>query len=96
MKNNTHVNIVSAIDCIPTDTVNKLNNTNVKTRLELVGETAVEIVYDLHWINDYSTGYDLTEENSCTIKREHDELFYGTDSKFQKLFNDINNMEHCM
>jgi hypothetical protein len=44
------------------------------------------------WIKYYSTGCELREENSYRIKREHDELFYGTDSKCPKLFNDINNV----
>jgi hypothetical protein len=27
-----------------------------------------------------------------TIKREHDELFYGADSECPKMFNDVNNV----
>jgi hypothetical protein len=39
-----------------------------------------------------STGYELREESNFNIKREHDELCYGKDSKCPKLFNDTNNV----
>ena len=43
-------------------------------------------------MNDYSTGYELREASNSSIKREHDKLFYGTDSKCPTLFNDVNNV----
>jgi len=42
--------------------------------------------------NEYWTGYEVKEENKCTINREHGELIYGRDSKHPTLFTDINNM----
>ena len=47
---------------------------------------------DSKWNNDYSTDYELREDNSDSIKREQGEPFYGTDSKCPKLFIDINNV----
>ena len=43
--------------------------------IEPVSDTKVKIMYDSTWINDYSFGYDLKEENKCTIKRHNNELF---------------------
>jgi hypothetical protein len=90
MENKAYVNIINTIDRVPTDIVNEPNNTKDATHIEPVVDTTVKIVNDSKWINDYSTGYELREENTYTIKREQDELFYGTDSKCPKLFNDIN------
>jgi hypothetical protein len=58
---------------------------------EPIGDIPLNIVYDSNCNNDYSTGYGVREESGYSIKREHDELFYGADSKRPKLFYDINN-----
>ena len=52
----------------------------------------MEIAYDSKWMNDYSSGYELREASNSSIKREHDKLLYGTDSKCPKLIVDINNV----
>jgi hypothetical protein len=70
--------------------VKERNNTKDEVHIELVGDTTLKIVYDAKWINDYSTGYELGEESSYSIKRIHDESFYETNSKCPKLFDDIN------
>jgi hypothetical protein len=59
--------------------------------IEPVNDTPVKIVNDWKWNDDYSTDYELREDNSYGIKREHDELFYGIESKCPKLFIDVNN-----
>ena len=87
MKNKVPANVTS-ID----ETVNEPNNSKDETHIEPVGETPVKIVYDARWINDYSTNYELREDNSYNIKRKHVELFYETDSKCRKLLIDINNV----
>ena len=96
MRHRVYLNLIGRNDCVPTDTVNEPNNTNVKKHIEPVGDTKVKITYDSKWIHDYSTDYELGEENSYTMKREHDELFYGTDLKCPKLFNDICSVEYCI
>jgi hypothetical protein len=88
MENEAQVSVITTIDYI----VNKPNSTKDEMQIEPVGDTPVKIVYDSKWMNDYSTGYELREENNYSIKREHDKLFYGTDSKCPKLFNDVNNV----
>jgi hypothetical protein len=88
MENKAKVNNITTID----QTVNKQNNTKDETHIEPAGDTPVKIVYDSKWNNDYSTGNELREKSSYNVKREHNELFYGTDSKCPKLFNDINNV----
>jgi hypothetical protein len=87
-ENESQVNVITTIDHI----VNEPNNIKDKTHIEPVGDTPVKIGYDSKWINDYSSDYELREESSYTIKREHDELFYGIDSKCPKLFNDTNDV----
>jgi hypothetical protein len=64
-------------------TVNEPNNSKDETHIESVGDTPVKIVYDSKWDNDYSTAYDLRKESSHNIKREYNELFYGTDSNVE-------------
>jgi len=87
MKNKAPAN-VTAIG----QTVIEPNNTKDEKHIEPFDETPVKIVYDSKWNNDYSTDYELREDNSYNIKREHGELFYGTDSKCPKLIVDINNV----
>ena len=87
MKNKAPAN-VTGID----QTVNESNNTKDEKHIEPVHETPVKIVYDSKWNNDYSTDYELREDNNYNIKREHGEPFYGTDSKCPKLIIDINNV----
>ena len=82
------MSIITTIDHIG----NESNNTKEEIQIESVGDTPVKIVYDTKWMNDYSTGYELKEENNYSIKREYDKLFYGTDSKCPKLFNDVNDV----
>jgi hypothetical protein len=88
MKNKVPANVTTIID----QTVNEPNNTIDETHIESVDDTPIKIVYDSKGINDYSTDYEIREESNYSIKREYDELFYGTDSKCPKLFNDINNV----
>ena len=87
MENKAQVNVITTINHV----VNQPNNTKDETHIETVDDTPVKIVNDSKWNNDYSTGYELKEDSKFSIKREHDELFYGTDSKCSKLFNDTNN-----
>jgi len=82
MKNKVPAN-VTAID----QTVNESNNTKDEKHIDPVDDTPIKIVYESKWNNDYSTDYELREDNSYTIKRVHGEAFYGTDSKCPKLFN---------
>ena len=82
------MSIITTIDHI----VNESNNTKEEMQIEPVGDTPCKIVYDTKWMNDYSTGYELREASNSSIKREHDKLFYGTDSKCPTLFNDVNNV----
>ena len=44
----------------------------------------MEIIYDSKWMNDYSSGYELREVSNSSIKREPNDIFYGTDSKCSK------------
>jgi hypothetical protein len=87
MKNKVPAN-VTTID----QTVYEQNNTIDETHNEPFGNTPIKIVYDSKWNYDYSTDYELREDNSYNIKREHGEPFHGTDSKCQKLIIDINNV----
>jgi hypothetical protein len=60
---------------------NEPNNTKDETHIEPVDDTPVKIVYDSKRNNDYFTDYELREDSSYSIKIEHGEPFYGTDSK---------------
>jgi hypothetical protein len=71
MKNEAPAN-VTGID----QTVNESNNTKDEKHLEPVHETPLKIVYDSKWNNDYSTDYELREDNNYNIKREHGEQHY--------------------
>ena len=72
--------------------VNELNNSKDEMCIEPVCDIPVKIVYDSKWNNDYSSGYELREVSNSSIKREPNDLFYGTDSKCSKWLNNINSV----
>jgi hypothetical protein len=48
---------------------------------ELVDAAGIGIVNGSKWNNEYFAGYKVKEDNNCLVKREHNVLLYGTDSK---------------
>ena len=48
-KNKAHMNTITTIDRIPTDIVNKSNNTNDKMRDVIVAETILKLVSNSSW-----------------------------------------------
>ena len=54
--------------------------------IEPVCDIPVKIVYDSEWNNDsYPSGYELREVSNSSVKRESNDLFYGSESKMFKV-----------